>query len=322
MSNPLPMAGAKLFAFLQTPMGEEIGEGVLGGGLAGAALLGTDTPLEQVALQTALAMGGGVGLGMAGRRLGEMIGEKVHSQPLQNQQGLLASAARMMGNETTFGGVKEQGAVMKEQIKEALYKSQSSDMLIEALEDPSSFQKKYGINPQTFLETAPTVTTGREINSFLNTLNALPPEMREQIDKELANAAQNATQKIKTDYKQVEGEIAKQAAGNIDTRLESLAKTMEDLEKNVSSVEDKKSAELLEQFLGGKASDTVRALNSPTKPITGKHVGKMLGRMFGDEVGILGGMAVGGALAQGLGIESAKDVQIRKLQEQLNQRTS
>ena len=230
MSNPLPMAGAKLFAFLQTPMGEEIGEGVLGGGLAGAALLGTDTPLEQVALQTALAMGGGVGLGMAGRRLGEMIGEKVHSQPLQNQQGLLASAARMMGNETTFGGVKEQGAVMKEQIKEALYKSQSSDMLIEALEDPSGFQKKYGLSPQTFLETAPTVATGREIHSLLNTLNALPPEMREQLDKEMANAAQ----KIQTDYKQVEEAIGKEAAGNIDKRIELAAKTMEDLEKNVS----------------------------------------------------------------------------------------
>ena len=318
MSNPLPMAGAKLFAFLQTPMGEEVGEGVLGGGLAGGALLGTDTPLEQIALQTALAMGGGIGLGMAGRRLGEMIGEKVHSKPLKDQQGLLASAARMMGNETTFGGVKEQGAVMKEQIKEALYKSQSSDMLIEALEDPSGFQKKYGINPQTFLETAPTVNTGREINSLLNTLNALPPEMREQLDKEVANAAQ----KIKTDYKQVEEIIGNEAAGDIDRRIDLAAKAMEDLEKNISSVEDKKSAELLEQFLGGKASDTMRALNSPTKPITGKHVGKMLGRMFGDEIGILGGMAVGGALAQGLGIESAKDVQIRKLQEQLNQRNS
>ena len=111
---------------------------------------------------------------------------------------------------------------MKEQIKEALYKSQSSDMLIEALEDPSGFQKKYGINPQTFLETAPTVNTGREINSLLNTLNALPPEMREQLDKEVANAAQ----KIKTDYKQVEEIIGNEAAGDIDRRIDLAAKAM------------------------------------------------------------------------------------------------
>jgi hypothetical protein len=319
MSNPLPMAGAKLLAFLQTPMGEEVGEGVLGGGLAGGALLGTDTPLEQIALQTALAMGGGIGLGMAGRRLGEMIGEKVHSQPLKDQQGLLASAARMMGNETTFGGVKEQGAVMKEQIKEALYKSQSADMMSQALEDPVGFEKRYGVNPKTFLETAPNVSMGREINSVLNTISALPPEIREQLNKEMAA---QASKSIKGEYKQVEELIGGAAADNIDTRVESLAKEIEGFEKGSKSAKDKEAAEMLEKMLGGKASETLRTLNSPTKPITGKHVGKMLGRMFGDEIGILGGMAVGGALAQGAGIESAKDVQIRKLQEQLNQRNS
>lgn len=311
MSNTIPMAGAKLFAFLQTPMGEEIGEGVLGGGLSGAALLGTDTPLEQIALQTALAMGGGVGLGMAGRRIGETIGEKVHSQPLKDQQGLLASAARMMGNETTFGGVKEQGAVMKEQIKEALYKSQSADMMIEALDNPLEFQKKYGMDAETFIQTQPNVEAGRSATNFINMLSQMPPEMRKEIEDS-----------VKGEYKQVEEMIGKYAASDIDKRFDMLANDMEKLEKNTASAQEKEAAQLLEQFLGGKASDTLRAFNTPTKPITGKHVGKMLGRMFGDEVGIIGGMALGGALAQGMGIESAKDVQIRKLQEQLNQRNS
>ena len=313
------MAGAKLFAFLQTPMGEEIGEGVLGGGLSGAALLGTDTPLEQVALQTALAMGGGVGVGMAGRRLGEMIGEKIHSQPLKNQQGLLASAARMFGNETTFGGVKEQASVMKEQIKEALYKSQSADMMNEALNDPSGFQQKYGIDSKMFVEMAPNVEGGREVSNFLNLYSQLDPEMREQINKEATKAI---SQEINSNYKLVEETIGKNAGTNIDKLIEDIALQAEEFEKNPSSAKNKEASELLEKFLGGKASDTVRSLNTPTKPITGKHVGKMLGRLFGDEVGILGGMALGGALAQGIGIESAKDVQIRKLQEQLNQRTS
>ena len=311
------MAGAKLFAFLQTPMGEELTEGVVGGGLAGGALLGTDTPLEQVALQTALAMGGGVGLGMAGRRLGEMIGNQVHKDPLKNQEGLLATAARIMGNETTMAGLKEQGTVFKDTMQEELYKQKSADMIEEAINNPAEFSAKYGIDADQFKVMAPNVTAGREAAHILTALNAMPPEMRQAMTEELIESYKPQIDQ----YRKVEQLVGNNAAGSIDEGLNNFIKKLEKLE-NSNSPDDKQKAQLIEQMAGGKGSEYFKSFSTPTKPITGGNVGRMIGRFLGDEIGILGGMAVGGALAQGMGIESAKDVQIRKLQEQLNQRTS
>ena len=92
--------------------------------------------------------------------------------------------------------------------------------------------------------------------------------------------------------------------------------------ENDTSASAKQDQKMVEQILGGKGSEVLRSLSTPTKPITGGNVGRMIGRFLGDAIGVLSGMAAGGVLAQGMGIESAKDVQIRKLQEQLNQRNS
>jgi hypothetical protein len=40
--------------------------------------------------------------------------------------------------------------------------------------------------------------------------------------------------------------------------------------------------------------------------------------VFGDEVGILGGLAAGGVAAEMMGLESQKDRRIRELEEQIN----
>ena len=317
MSNTLPMAGAKLFAFLNTPMGEEVTEGVLGGSLAGGALLGTDTPLEQIALQTALAMGGGVGFGMAGRRVGEMIGNQIHKDPLKNQQGLLASAARIMGNETTMGGIKEQSAVFKDAMQNLLYKQKSAEMMEEAIKNPAEFAAKYGIDSNQFRNMAPNVTAGREAAQLLETLNAIPPEMKQSMIEE---ASKNYKPQI-DQYRQIEKLVGDGAAGNIDDQINKLITKFDKFE-NDTSASVKQDQKMVEQILGGKGSEVLRSLSTPTKPITGGNVGRMIGRFLGDEIGVLSGMAAGGVLAQGMGIESAKDVQIRKLQEQLNQRNS
>ena len=317
MSNTLPMAGAKLFAFLNTPMGEEVTEGVLGGGLAGGALLGTDTPLEQIALQTALAMGGGVGFGMAGRRVGEMIGNQIHKDPLKNQEGLIATAARILGNETTMGGLKEQGTVFKDSMQEELYKQKSADMIEEAINNPAEFSTKYGIDADQFMAMAPNVTAGREAAQLITSLNAMPPEMRQAMTEELIKSYKPEIDQ----YRQVEQLVGSKAAGSIDEGLNNFIEKLEKLE-NSDSPDAKQKSQLIEQMAGGKGSEYLKSLSTPTKPITGGNVGRMIGRLLGDEIGILAGMAAGGVLAQGMGIESAKDVQIRKLQEQLNQRNS
>jgi len=79
-------AGSQLISFfLNDPLGEELLEGTAGGLIAGASQLGSDQTLGQTALETAAAIAGGIGLGMAGRRLGAMAGKQLHKGPLKQQ---------------------------------------------------------------------------------------------------------------------------------------------------------------------------------------------------------------------------------------------
>ena len=71
-------AGAKLLQFGQTPLGEEVIEGTVVGGLTGAGMLFSEQDIRQTALQTALAIAGGIGIGMGGRRMGAYLGKKIH----------------------------------------------------------------------------------------------------------------------------------------------------------------------------------------------------------------------------------------------------
>ena len=64
--------------FGQTPLGEEVLEGTIAGGLTGAGMLFSEQDIRQTALQTALAIAGGIGVGMGGRRIGSYLGKKLH----------------------------------------------------------------------------------------------------------------------------------------------------------------------------------------------------------------------------------------------------
>ena len=91
------LAGNELF--------QEGMEGVMGGGLAGLGLLGTDTPLPQVAIQTLAGMALGTGIGMLGNRAGAAIGRMIHKDALKDQNGLLATVGRLARQKTLVKGL-------------------------------------------------------------------------------------------------------------------------------------------------------------------------------------------------------------------------
>lgn len=296
-------AGSQLISFLlHDPLGEELLEGSVGGLMAGASQLGSEQSAGEIALKTAAAIAGGIGLGMAGRRIGASIGKKVQPKALQQQDSMVANLARTLGSETTTAGLRDQGAVMKAAVQEALVNETSSRLAREAMDDPAGFAKRYGVSADLFEQMMPSVQAGRTAAAAAETVRAMPPEMREQAMKKLA------------EYELVEKLVASKAAGSLDEMIASAASTADRLQKELDPAE----LEGLEGLLKGKGpGDALRSLLNPAPPITGEQVGRAVGRMIGDEVGILGGLAAGSLLAQQLGMESPKDRKIRELEAQL-----
>ena len=293
-----PKAGERLLQwFLTDPRGEEVLEGTMGGLMAGGALLGSGEAPGEIALKTATAILGGIGLGMAGRKIGASIGRRVNvdeagaPRSLKDQQGLLAMMARTAGSETTHEGLAQQGQVMKAAVQEALVNQTSARMAREAAENPTAFAQRYGITPQQFETMMPNVQAGRVAASTLQAMESMPPEQR----KQLMDA-------ILRDYEAVEKAVTSNAARGIDDNLNRVA---EELGK---SDEPKASevAAFLKNFTQGSAP-----------PVTGEHVGRAAGRFIGDELGILGGLVAGDVLAAQLGMESPQDKRIRELEAQL-----
>lgn len=105
-------AGAKLLQFAQTPMGEEVLEGTIAGGLTGVGMLFSEQDIRQTALQTALAIAGGIGVGMGGRRIGAYLGKKLHpgevARHLPNgMESPLYTVGLGMGQESAVKGLKD-----------------------------------------------------------------------------------------------------------------------------------------------------------------------------------------------------------------------
>jgi hypothetical protein len=296
-------AGSQLIGFfLHDPLGEELLEGTVGGLMAGASQLGSDQTLGQTALETATAIAGGIGLGMAGRRLGAMAGKRLHKGPLKEQDSMVANLARTLGSETTAGGLRDQGVVMKTAVQEALVNETSAQLAREAMSNPAEFAKRYGMSAEQFTQLLPAVKTGRTAAAAAEAMKSMPPELKEQALKKLS------------EYEAVEKLLTGQAAGSMDELIQSVASSVDRLQKDL----DPSDLEGLQAVLQGRnPSDAIRSLLNPAPPITGEHVGRALGRMIGDEVGILGGLATGSLLAQQLGIESPKDRKIRELEQQM-----
>jgi hypothetical protein len=305
-------AGSRLINFaMHNPLGEEIAEGTLGGLLAGGGMLASDQSIEQTALQTAAAIAGGIGMGMLGRRIGAGIGKRVNPGALKQQDSLLANFGRMAGSETTASGLRDQGVIMKNVVQEGLVKQTSSELMREAIENPVAFANSYGIDPKAFIELAPKVSQGRMVATGLEAVKNLPPDaMKRFVDEN------PGIQKVLANYENVENLITKKAAGSIDETIVAVADGLENMPKNI---DDQEILERLTELNDGRSpAESVRSLLNPTTPVSGEQVGRAFGRVFGDEVGILGGLAAGGVAAEMMGLESQKDRRIRELEEQIN----
>ena len=281
--------------FIHTPVGEEILEGTTQGLLAGGALIGTEQSPEEIALKTGLGIAGGIGMGMAGRRIGAAIGKRIHPKTLKNQESILANIARTAGNKTTAEGLKQQGAAMKVTMQESLIKDSSEKLIQEAMQTPHMFAKKYGINATEFQNTVPSVLKGRQAAAVANMYSNISPEQRKQL-----------TDKVLGSYKQVEDLIATNASTNIDKTLSRMAKD--------PALQDIKVEGLDEGLNVGKH---IQDLLKPTTPVTGEQVGRAAGRVLGDEIGLLGGIGVAGIVADELDLTDPRDKTIKMLREQL-----
>ena len=281
--------------FIHTPVGEEILEGTTQGLLAGGALIGTEQSPEEIALKTGAGIAGGIGMGMAGRRMGAAIGKRIHPKTLKNQESILANIARTTGNKTTAEGLKQQGAAIKATVQESLVKDSSERLIQEAIQNPHMFAKKYGINATEFQNTVPSVLKGRQAAAVANMYKDISPEQRKQL-----------TDKVLGSYKQVEDLITTNASTDIDKTLSRMAKD--------PALQDIKVEGLDEGLNVGKH---IQDLLKPTTPVTGEQVGRAAGRFLGDEIGLLGGIGIAGIVADKLDLTDPKDKTIKMLREQL-----
>jgi len=274
---------------------EEAQEGVLGGLMAGAGMLGTDTPLPQVAIQTLGAMALGTGIGMLGKTIGARVGKAIHPQALKNQEGQLANFGRVAGQKTLQSGVAEAARIAKGQIKQELKNQTTASLMNEALQNPVAFAGKYGVEAETFKKYHSMVNQAGQGRAALETLENLTPEMRSQV-------AAKANQMMNQGFNQVEDLINTQAASQLDRNLIQMAEKAHG--KKIPGIN---------QDIG----EVFEALLKEPTGITGEHIGRAIGRFVGDEIGVVTGIGVGGMISNAMGIKNEKDKKIEELKAQL-----
>lgn len=296
--NRIELAG-KFADIARSELFQESMEGVLGGAVAGLGLLGTDTPLPQVAIQTLAGMGLGTGIGMLGSRAGAALGRYFHKDKLQNQEGLLAMFGRGMGQKTLPQGAAEVGRYAKSNMKNELLNQKASSLMREAIENPQAFNKKYAgtynIDAETFKSMQPDVVKSNNVLSALDMISNLPEDKRKDAFEMLLKNPN--VQK----FNNAENLVNTEAANTMDSKIEEMAELMKDINLGETNIGDVYKSMLVEP-----------------DPITGEHVGRAVGRFIGDEVGVISGLALGGALAGSMGIKSEKDKKIEELQAKLS----
>ena len=301
MANPQQF----LSFFIHNPMGEEILEGTAGGLLAGAGTAaGGDIEFGDALIRTGSAIAGGIGLGMAGRRLGARIGKKIQPKALKDQESFVATTARMLGSETTVEGFKSQGNMLKNTVQQGLVNESVTNLVEQARKDPSMFQKTYNIDPQSFVKNANNVKYGNAGVAFLNTVKDISPEKRKILTDKIMN------EMGLEEFSKSENLVRERASANIDNFVNAAMK---------GELDSSATAEFLKNTgsKSGSIADIMKDMMSPKKPVTGEEVGRAIGRAAGDEIGVLGGLGVGSLISSGLGIDSPKDKQIKELEKKL-----
>jgi hypothetical protein len=287
---PGGMAGVKLASFLTSPLGEEVLEGVLGGTMVMLPQFFSEEDQRENLLQWGLSMAGGVGIGMAGRRIGANLGKRFHGDEIKNPT--IAMMARGMGEETISKGmantIGELSAMNGFGSLQQASRQLKADL--SSLSDPL-FRKAYpqlaerGVLPSTISQ------------QQLDTLTTLQDEIGLMARRNVETQANDAKQEL----------------GGFKQKLtEALADESADLPPDVralgSMLQDRIDPDAISDAILGKKD-----------PVTGEHVGRAIGRFIGDEVGIMGGLLAGGLIANQLGWQSPKDKQIESLQKQLAQ---
>lgn len=285
----------KFMRLQQSDLFQEGIEGIMAGGTAGLSLIGSDTPAPQIALQTLGGIAGGVGIGLLGKNIGAAIGKRLHPQALKNQSGLLASIGRLTGQKTLASGGTETMRYAKGQIKQELKQQTSAQLLNEALQNPQAFGAKYGVDAETFKKYHTAVGAVGQGRAGLEMLENLSPAQRQQMGKGIQDLMNQG-------FNQVENLINVQAAANMDNNIAKMAMLQKG--KKVPGIE-MDMGEAFQKLLQGP------------KDITGEHLGRAVGRFAGDEIGVITGMGLGGALSSALGIKSEKDKKIEELESQL-----
>ena len=291
--------------FIHNPMGEEILEGTAGGLLAGAGTAaGGDIEFGDALIRTGSAIAGGIGLGMAGRRLGARIGKKIQPKALKDQESFVATTARMLGSETTVEGLKSQGNMLKNTVQQGLVNESVTNLVEQARKDPSMFQKTYNIDPQSFVKNANNVKYGNAGVAFLNTVKDISPEKRKILTDKIMN------EMGLEEFSKSENLVRERASANIDNFVNAAMK---------GELDSSATAELLKNTgsKSGSIAEIMKDMMSPKNPVTGEEVGRAIGRAAGDEIGVLGGLGVGSLISSGLGIDSPKDKQIKELEKKL-----
>lgn len=277
-------AGAALLEWAQTPMGEEILEGTVGGLIAGLPMFFVqDQDPGAAALMTAGGVLGGIGVGMAGRKIGAHLGKHFHPEALKDQDGVIAALARTTGSESLTQGLEQQGRMMRGQVADYLVERQAMDMVREGRVSPELMEELRGI---------------RQVSSAVDALRGMTPEQRAGLFGQTGMTPEKMER-----LSQLEKELTTGAAEQMDRHL------ME-------------AAELLERegsAIPVLTPEMLRGMTQPPEAVTGEHVGRMIGRVAGDEIGVLGGIGLGGLLASQLGVQSPKDKEIARLKQQLGQ---
>ena len=209
-------AAERFLQFMNTPMGEEVLEGVTAGGLTGLALLTSGQPIEQTALQTALAMAGGIGVGMAGRRVGAAAGRKIHPQAYADQSGMIANVSRSVGQEGVFTGMKESLSHAGGEMRKVL-RTNTIDALEDAFKaNPVALAKEFNMTPDKFEEILPLLRKADDV---------VTPMSAESID-DFAKLLKTDSQRMQSDGSQT-GDVSKliaDAKGGIANILTSGSK--------------------------------------------------------------------------------------------------
>lgn len=228
-----------LLNFSQSALGEEVLEGVIGGGLASSPIVFSDASPEEKALAVLLSMGGGVGIGMAGRRIGASIGKSLHPNAISDQDGMLSMIGRMMGQERVTQGVKEQMAAMSKQMGSDMKSSYISNLKLKAMTAPQEVATELGI-------------TAAEVPSVMKQLDMLDEIISTGAKKkipEMGKAIQETGRKIQ------DGSI-----GKIPEAAQPFGKIMEELGEGFSMEASPVTGEHLGRAFGRAAGDEIGIL--------------------------------------------------------------